>query len=61
MEVISNFFDIFIKSIGGIYPISKDIYDILGTFLSIIVIHKAFYFVIGILLLDDGQYFCLPE
>lgn len=47
MEVISNFFDTIIKAIGGIYPVSKDIYEILGTILSVIVIHKAFYFVIG--------------
>ena len=33
--------------IGGLYPVSKDIYDILGLILSIVVIHKAFYFVIG--------------
>ncbi|MGN1358722.1 MAG: glycosyltransferase [Bacilli bacterium] len=47
MEVIYNFFDMIIRSIGGIYPISKKIYDIIGIFLSIIVIHKAFYYVIG--------------
>ena len=47
MEVIYNFFDMIIRSIGGIYPISKKIYDIIGIFLSIIVIHKAFYYIIG--------------
>ena len=47
MDIISNFIDTLIKSIGSIYIASKDIYNILGTFLSIIVIHKAFYFVIG--------------
>lgn len=47
MDVISNIIDTIIKSIGGIYPISKDIYNILGTILSIIVIHKTFYFIIG--------------
>ena len=39
--------DMIIKGIGGIYPLSKDIYNILGTILSIVVVHKAFYFVIG--------------
>lgn len=47
MDIISNFFDTLIRAIGNIYPISKDIYNILGTILSIVVIHKAFYFVIG--------------
>ena len=47
MDVISNFIDMIIRSIGSIYSISKDIYDILGFILSVIVIHKAFYFVIG--------------
>ena len=47
MDIISNFFDTLISAIGSIYPVSKDIYNILGTILSIVVIHKAFYFVIG--------------
>lgn len=44
---MSNFFDKIFLAIGSIYPISRDIYDILGTILAIVVIHKAFYFVIG--------------
>lgn len=36
-----------INSIGNIYFISKDIYNILGIILSVIVIHKTFYFIIG--------------
>lgn len=47
MEVISNFFDTVFKTIGSIYPLSKKIYEILGIILSVIVIHKAFYFFIG--------------
>ena len=47
MDIISNFFDMVINSIGSIYLESRNVYDILGTILSIIVIHKAFYFVIG--------------
>lgn len=47
MDVINNFFDFIIDSIGSIYPISKDIYDILGIILSVVVIHKSFYFIIG--------------
>ena len=39
--------DTFIKGIGSNYELIKNINNILGTILSIIVIHKAFYFVIG--------------
>ena len=44
---MSEFFNTIFSAIGNIYPISKDIYDILGVILAIAVIHKAFYFVIG--------------
>lgn len=47
MEVISNFFDILIKGIGSSFLISKKIYVILGVIISIITIHKIFYFIIG--------------
>ena len=47
MHVIGNFFDTVLNAISSVYLVSKDIYDILGLILSIIVIHKAFYFVIG--------------
>lgn len=47
MSEIVNFFDAIITGIGSIYLFSKDIYNILGLILSIVVIHKAFYFVIG--------------
>ena len=47
MNGISNFFDILLKSLASIYPFTKDIYNVIGTILSIVVIHKAFYFVIG--------------
>ena len=47
MEAISNFFDILIRAFASIYPISKQLHDILVVILSDIVIHKAFYFVIG--------------
>jgi len=47
MDLISNFFDMIIDGIGSIYSISKDVYNIIGTILGIVVIHKAFYFVIG--------------
>lgn len=46
-ELMSNFFDTLFRAFASIYPISKNIYNILGTILSVIVIHKAFYFVIG--------------
>ena len=44
---MSEIFNTIFSSIGNIYPISKDIYDIIGVILAIAVIHKAFYFVIG--------------
>ena len=44
---MSEFFDTIFNAIGGIYPISKDVYDIIGIILAVAVIHKAFYFVIG--------------
>jgi len=47
MELISNFFDVIIRTIGSIYPVSKKVYDVLGTIISILLAYKAFYFVIG--------------
>lgn len=47
MSGIISFLDKVIRGIGSLYFVSKDIYNILGVFLSVIVIHKAFYFVIG--------------
>ena len=44
---MGEFFDSIFKTIGRIYPIGQDIYDIIGIILAIAVIHKAFYFVIG--------------
>ena len=38
-----------IDTIGSSYFVAKDIYNILGIFLSIIVIHKAIYYAIGFL------------
>ena len=48
MDVIYNFFDNLISDIGSLYFVSKDIYNILGLILSVIVMHKAVYFVIGL-------------
>ena len=36
-----------VSAIGDFYPTGKEINNILGTIFSIIVMHKAFYFVIG--------------
>ncbi len=47
MSGIISFLDKVIREIGSLYFVSKDIYNILGVFLSVIVIHKAFYFVLG--------------
>ena len=43
MEVL----DSILKAIGSFYQNGKEINDIIGLILSIMVIHKAFYFVIG--------------
>ena len=43
MEVISKI----ISAIGQSYLTSKKVYDIIGTILTVMVAHKAFYFVIG--------------
>lgn len=43
MSIINSF----LNWVSGIYFISKDIYNIIGLILSIIVIHKSFYFIIG--------------
>ena len=44
---MNNFWDVIINAIGSVYADSKNIYNIIGTILSIVVLHKAFYFVIG--------------
>lgn len=43
MEVLNDI----ITAIGSFYPTGKNIYKVLGIILSIMVFHKAFYFVIG--------------
>ena len=47
MDFIKSFFDMIIVSIGSIYLSSKEINNLIGLILSIVTIHKAFYFVIG--------------
>ena len=47
MESIGNILDTVIRTIGSIYPSSKKVYDIIGSVISILLAHKAFYFVIG--------------
>ena len=47
MEAISSFFDVLFRAFASIYPFSKKVYDIIGIILQVVVIHKAFYFVIG--------------
>ena len=44
---MGNFFNTLFKAFASIYPLSKNIYNVLGTILSVVVMHKAFYFVIG--------------
>ena len=45
--MIENFFDALISWIGSGYYISKNIYNIVGVILGILVFHRPFYFVIG--------------
>ena len=47
MEAVGNFFDVLIRAFASTYPFFSGFYRVLGTILSVIVIHKAFYFVIG--------------
>ena len=47
MEAMRNFFDILIKSFGSLYPGGKQFYNLLGTIIAAMTIHKSFYFVIG--------------
>ena len=47
MSDVGQFFDALIRGFADIYPFSKKVYDIIGIILQVIVIHKAFYFVIG--------------
>ena len=47
MKVIIDFLDMILKFLASIYPVSVNINNIIGTILSIVVIHKTFYFIIG--------------
>ena len=38
-----------VEGIGKLYPYARDIYDILGLILSVVVVHKTFYWIIGML------------
>ena len=49
MNEVSSFFNTVLNFLSSLYPHSKKIYTIIGTILSVIVIHKSFYFVIGML------------
>ena len=42
-----HFFETVIKYVGSSYDSSMKIYNVLGIILSTIVVHRAFYFVIG--------------
>ncbi len=47
MEAIGYFFDVLLKAFATVFPFFRDFNNVLGTIISIAVIHKAFYFVIG--------------
>ena len=44
---MGSFFDTLIKSIGNFYETGNSIYKVIKIILSVLVFHKAFYFVIG--------------
>ena len=45
---MGSFFDTLIKSIGNFYETGNSIYKVIKIILSVLVFHKAFYFVFGI-------------
>ena len=45
--MIGKFFDAILIALAGIYPLSHEIDDTLGFILGLIIVHKAFYYVIG--------------
>lgn len=48
MEVVIEFLENIVSSIGNIYGESKNIYNILGFILSLIIVHKAVYYTVGL-------------
>ena len=48
MELISNFFDTMIKTIGSIYPVIKPINTFIGNLLTFLVFYQYIYFIIGL-------------
>ena len=45
--MIGNFFSAILNLLGGFYPIGNRISDAIGFFLGLIIVHKAFYYIIG--------------
>lgn len=48
MEVIVEFIGNLISSIGNIFGESKKIYNVIGLILSIVIVHKAIYYTVGL-------------
>ena len=48
MEVITEFISNIISTIGNIFGESKTIYNILGFILSLVIVHKAVYYTVGL-------------
>jgi len=48
IQVVIGFFENIISGVGNIFKESKDIYNFLGFILSLIIIHKAVYYTVGL-------------
>jgi len=48
MEILIEFLENIISSIGSIFGESKNIYNILGFILSLVIVHKAVYYTVGL-------------
>ena len=49
MKEVGEFFSVLFKAIGSTYPAWKNFYNVLGVIIGFTSVHKAFYFVIGML------------
>ena len=48
MQVVINFLENIISSIGNVFAESKQVYNILGFILSLVIVHKAVYYTVGL-------------
>ena len=48
LQAVIEFFKNIVSSIGNIFGESKNIYNIIGFILSLVVVHKAVYYTVGL-------------